>query len=68
MNANVTWSTELRFTSRFFHIYVLGRGWNVGTGEAAGVRRLHAVYDAEKDRVIWLRWNISSRGSVTDIK
>ena len=77
-NKNVTWSTELKFTSRFFHIYVVGRGWvkGAGDGSPAGVRRLHAIYDAKPEsnppgsspgRIIWLRWNLSSRGSVSDI-
>ena len=77
-NRNVTWSTELKFTSRFFHIYVVGRGWvkGAGGGSPAGVRRLHAIYDAKPDsnppgsspgRIIWMRWNLSSRGSVSDI-
>jgi len=74
LGRNVTWSTELKFTSRFFHIYVVGRGWSAG--KAAGVRRLHAIYDARPDsnppgsspgRIIWMRWNLSSRGSVSDI-
>jgi hypothetical protein len=65
---NVTWSTEFKFTSRFFHIYVLGRGINPDTGRPRGVRRLHAIYDAEADRILWLRWNISGRGSVVDIQ
>ncbi len=62
---NVTWSTEFKFSSRFFHIYVLGRGWCAG--RAAGVRRAHAIYDAETDRIVWMRWNLSSRGSLADI-
>ena len=62
---NVTWSTEFKFSSRFFHIYVLGRGWCAG--KAAGVRRAHAIYDAETDRVVWMRWNLSSRGSLADV-
>jgi hypothetical protein len=65
---NLTWSTEFKFTSRFFHIYVLGRGWNPETNRARGVRRLHAIYDAEGNgKIIWLRWNLSNRGSVSDI-
>lgn len=64
-SVNVTWSAEFKFTSRFFHIYVLGRGWCAG--KAAGVRRAHAIYDAETGRIVWMRWNLSSRGSVTDI-
>ena len=51
-SVNVTWSAEFKFTSRFFHIYVLGRGWNTEADRAQGVRRLHAIYDAEKKRVI----------------
>jgi len=69
---NVTWSTEIKFHSRFFHIYVIGRGWNENVGEPAGVKRLHAIYDAEPGsgkpgKIIWLRWNLSSRGSLTDM-
>jgi hypothetical protein len=65
---NITWSTELKFESRFFHIYVLGRGWS---GEPAGEARCHAIYDAAPagggaGRIIWLRWNLSARGSVSD--
>jgi hypothetical protein len=71
---NVTWSTELKFDSRFFHIYVIGRGWNESEDEndpkstPTGVKRLHAIYDSRPPgRIIWLRWNLSSRGSVTDM-
>lgn len=78
LGRNVTWSTEFKFTSRFFHIYVVGRGWvkGAGDGSPAGVRRLHAIYDAKPDsnppggspgRILWMRWNLSSRGSVSDI-
>jgi hypothetical protein len=65
---NVTWSTELKFNSRFFHIYVVGRAWNENAGEATGVKRLHAIYDSRAPaKIIWLRWNLSSRGSLTDM-
>ena len=63
----MTWSTGLKFRSRFFHIYVIGRGWNENVGEPAGVKRLHAVYDSQEARTVWLRWNLSSRGSLTDV-
>ena len=65
--SGVTWSTELKFRSRFFHVYVIGRGWNENVGEPSGVKRLHAVYDSDKERVVWMRWNLSSRGSLTDM-
>jgi len=70
--SDVTWSTELKFHSRFFHIYVIGRGWNEKAGMPAGVKRLHAIYDAEPGggkpgKIVWLRWNLSSRGSLTDM-
>jgi len=67
---NVTWSTELKFTSRFFHIYVVG--WavdpNATTAERRRVaaRRCHAVYDADARKVVWFRWNHSSHGNVMD--
>ena len=95
--SDVTWSTELKFRSRFFHVYVIGRAWHVATAEPVGVRRLHAVYDSSTwigdtlralERSLALRrgpglaihpyvdtrkvspearWNLSSRGSVTDM-
>jgi len=65
---NVTWSTELKFHSRFFHVYVIGRGWNEKAGKTAGVKRLHAIYDSRPPaKIVWLRWNLSSRGSLTDM-
>lgn len=64
---NVTWSTELKFDSRFFHIYVLGRACT-SAGEVTNIKaRLHAVFDAERNRVVWLRWLCSSEGSVVDL-
>ena len=73
---NVTWSTEVSFTSpRFFHIYVLGRAWNEETNQPSASRRLHAIYDADvapddplddRGKIIWMRWNLSERGTVSD--
>jgi hypothetical protein len=65
--SGVTWSTELKFRSRFFHVYVIGRGWNENVAEPVGVKRLHAVYDSLTKRTVWMRWNLSSRGSLTDM-
>jgi len=65
--SDVTWSTGLKFRSRFFHVYVIGRGWNENVGEPVGVKRLHAIYDSQEARTVWLRWNLSSRGSLTDV-
>jgi hypothetical protein len=69
---NVTWATELAFRSRFFHIYVVGRGWHEATSDAVGVKRLHAIYDSAPPgggpgRIVWLRWNLTSRGSIVDV-
>jgi hypothetical protein len=56
-NGDVNWSPQFCFRSRFFGVYVLGRGL-VQTGGGAtitGERRLEAVYDAIKDEVLWQR-------------
>ena len=49
------------------HIYIVGRGWNAEVNEPTGLRRLHAVYDAGAKNILWMRWNLSSRGTITDI-
>lgn len=66
--ANVTWSVELKFTSRFFHVYVLGRAWNPEANTAVPSRRCQAIYDAESNRVVWFRWTLSSKGSMADYR
>jgi hypothetical protein len=77
---NITYSTEIKFTSRYFHIYSLGRSWNASgidmatglPGVATGVRRCHAIYDAGENpatdvgKIIWFRWNLTERGTISD--
>lgn len=71
--ASATWGTEVKFASRFFHIYVLGR-----TTDAAGTegvdkprrvmaeRRLHAVYDARDRKVLWQRRHFYPKANMAD--
>ncbi len=70
-DGGATWGTEVKFTSRFFHIYSLGRAWIESTGTPSGVKRCHAIYDAapadsSPGRIIWMRWNLGERGVVSD--
>jgi hypothetical protein len=56
-NGDANWSPQFCFRSRYFGIYVLGRGMVQGGGGAqyVGERRLEAVYDAIKDELLWQR-------------
>lgn len=65
-NENTTWSVEFKFTSRFFYICVLGRAWDADAQIAVATQRLQTIYDAESNKILWLRWNLSSQGSVAD--
>lgn len=63
-----TWGAEVKFVSRFYHVYVLGR---TVSDEAAprtmSSRRCHAVYDAGARRVLWLRWHFYRAANVSDL-
>jgi len=61
-----TWGTEVKFTSRFFHIYVLGRTVADIEPRTLSERRLHAVYDALRRKVLWQRWNFDTRANMGD--
>jgi hypothetical protein len=62
-NGDFSWSPEFCFRSRFFAVYVLAHGLEGNVdGDAdpsklrsKGVRRLEAVYDALKDKILWRR-------------
>ncbi len=59
-----TWGTEVKFVSRFYHIYVLGRTVaDDAEQRVMSERRLHAVYDAGTRRVLWLRWNHEAKAN-----
>ena len=64
--ASATWGTEVKFTSRFFHIYVMGRTLDATTSETRAERRLHAIYDTVTRRVLWSRWNFYAKANMTD--
>lgn len=58
-----TWGAELKFTSRFFHVYVLGRTVAPG-GRILSQRRAHAVYDAGEEKTLWFRWNFEAQANM----
>lgn len=59
-DSDVTWGGEAKFSSRFYRIVVLGRGWRKGSGRSRTVRRwLEAVYDAADDKIIWQRVHLT---------
>ena len=65
-NGDVSWSPQFAFRSRFFGVYVLGRGRLAKSdldapGRLLGERRLEGVYDALKDEVIWQRSQLSDK-------
>lgn len=74
-NGDVSWSPAFAFRSRFYAVYVLGRGAieKADLGPAAtatdieknvklaGETRLEAVYDALKDEVLWQRTQLSEK-------
>ncbi|MBN1808690.1 MAG: hypothetical protein JW909_06445 [Planctomycetes bacterium] len=64
-DSDTTWGCEVVFTSRFYEILVLGRGWRLGSDPDAGrgralQRLLWAVYDAQDKKVVWKRWLLPS--------
>ena len=72
-NGDVSWSPQFAFRSRFFGIYVLGRGLmggydpnNSAALKVTGERRIEAVYDALKDQIIWQRTQVSDKHALGD--
>jgi len=62
-----TWGAEVKFVSRFYHIYVLGRTVaDDAERRTMSERRLHAVYDAGTRRVLWMRWNHEAKANMGD--
>jgi hypothetical protein len=64
-NGDVSWSPQFAYRSRFYHIYVLGRGL-IATKEGAasklsGETRMEAIYDALEDNAIWTRTQLSEK-------
>jgi hypothetical protein len=76
INGDVAWSPQFCFRSRFYQIYVLGRGLvrtfrpkdGVSTEflNVTGTRRLEAVYDAWADKVLWEREQVSEKRALGD--
>jgi hypothetical protein len=61
-DSSATWGTEAKFSSRFFHIYVMGRTFaGLEPDRILALRRLHAVYDTHERRVLWSRWHFELR-------
>ncbi|MCW8131716.1 MAG: hypothetical protein KIS92_15325 [Planctomycetota bacterium] len=66
-NGDVAWSPRFAFRSRFFMVYVLSRALQPdGQPSPGGTRRVEAVYDALKDRVIWRRTPATEKRSLGD--
>jgi hypothetical protein len=68
-NGDVSWSPQFGFRSRYYGIYVLGRGLLQGASPQIrdlGERRIEAVYDALKDEVLWQRSQLSDKRSLGD--
>jgi hypothetical protein len=67
VSSDYTWGTEVKFTSRFFHVYVMGRTVaEDAERRTLAERRLHAVYDALTRRVLWSRWHFYTRANMSD--
>jgi hypothetical protein len=65
-NGDVSWSPQFTYRSRFYAIYVLGRGLIADAASPTvtkdmGEKRLEAVYDALKDEILWQRAMLSDR-------
>jgi hypothetical protein len=78
---DVSWSPQFSYRSRFFNVYVLGRGKIQGhTGpelnpadpylrnnlKITGERRVECVYDALKDEVLYQRTPLSEKHSLAE--
>ncbi len=67
VSADYTWGTEVKFHSRFFHIYVMGRAVADDTKQRTlSERRVHAVYDAATRKVLWQRWHFYPKSNMAD--
>jgi hypothetical protein len=65
--ASDTWGTEVKFTSRFFHIYALGRTVAADAEQTVlAQRRLHAIYDAAAKKLLWSRWHYYPKANMKD--
>jgi len=65
-NGDVSWSPQFAFRSRFYAIYVLGRGLQKNDADpnpprVTGEVRMEAVYDALEDRTLWTRTQLSDK-------
>lgn len=64
-NGDVSWSPQFAFRSRFYNIFVLGRGLQTQqsatttTTNIVGEKWLEAVYDGLTDQLIWQRTQVS---------
>ena len=78
---DVSWSPQFSYRSRFFGVYVLGRGKIQGRNtpeltpndaalrnrlKITGERRIEAVYDALKDEILWQRSPLSEKHSLAE--
>ncbi len=67
LSADYTWGTEVKFTSRFFHIYVMGQTVaDDAERRALAKRRVHAVYDALTRKVLWKRRHFYPKANMAD--
>jgi hypothetical protein len=77
---DVSWSPPFAFRSRFFAIYVLGQGLELGVDErnpmldqspnlsrarVVGERRIEAIYDALLDKMLFKRQPVSEKRSLS---
>ena len=69
-NGDVAWSPQFAFRSRFYAVYVLGRGLlqsgSGGPAKQAGERRIEAVYDALRDEIVWQRAPAGNKRALGD--
>jgi len=78
---DVSWSPQFSYRSRFFGIYVLGRGKVQGRTtpeldpndaslrnrlQLTGERRIEAIYDGLKDEILWQRSPLSEKHSLAE--
>jgi hypothetical protein len=67
VSADYTWGTEVKFTSRFFHIYVMSQTVaDDAERRPLAERRLHAVYDALTRKILWKRWHFYAKANMED--
>jgi len=65
---DATWGAPVKFSSRYFHIYVVAEALSPRGAEyiVRARKRLHAIYDAGERRFLYFRWNATARGNLGD--